>query len=78
MSIDLTLPQPTDTASTANIAAYQRGYLAAKKLGKLAVNPWNYAKLYRFSTAKQLYKYWGLGHELGLSEGKVKEKREEE
>jgi len=67
MTISPTLPKPTTTNSTASIAAYQKGYLAAIELGESATNPYNYDQLDRYSIARPLNKYWAEGHKLGLS-----------
>jgi len=73
MNIDPTLPKPLNTASTANIVAYQLGYLAGRNMGASAENPYSYAKLHRFSAGRELYKQWIKGHQLGLSQQKSKE-----
>jgi len=67
VNIDPTLPKPNSTRSTASIAAYQKGYLAALEQGESATNPYHYDQLERYSVARALNKYWAEGYKLGLT-----------
>lgn len=67
MNINPTLPKPKTTNSTASIAAFQKGYLAAIEQGESATNPYHYDQLERYSIARKLNKYWAEGYKLGLS-----------